>query len=88
MFITVRCRGHPDGKRFDLRNGRVFHVPLVAGGRRPFTMRNNESLSHFEEYVQREASKVRPLFSFTPKTYDSWAIVSTLTCSARAFARL
>ena len=44
MFITVRCRNHEDGKRFDLTDGVVYNVPLDAGGRRAFRKQKDESL--------------------------------------------
>ena len=54
MFITVKCRGHEDGKRFELKGGSlVSNVPLHPSGRKSFRKTDDETLEQFEQSVQQ-----------------------------------
>ena len=54
MFNTVKCRGHEDGKRFELKGGSlVSNVPLHPSGRKSFRKTDDETLEQFEQSVQQ-----------------------------------
>ena len=57
MFITVKCRGHEDGKRFELKGGSlVSNVPLHPSGRKSFRKTDDETLEQFEELSNLSSS--------------------------------